>query len=174
MKTEIQGGLKSFVLVAGVSAITCMGKGQELSGTLKANRAAHPLTWDAKAKAAHFNATDEQILYSFWVTNLSSNPIDLRKVTCSRNITAARAPFLPLTLKPGEFKNLRLGLDVPKHLVGFEEILVVDTSAGPENLRLKATSPAPPVTAPGKSTLPPAAPGAPRVPGGIRVVNTTP
>jgi cytochrome c553 len=125
------------------SALALRGQIPENGGGPPATSAPPVLAWDADLKEEHTAAGATNVVFTFWVTNVSPADAAIFDVKTSCGCTAAQLPSQPWILNPAASGPIRVTLDVRGHHGVLMKGLTVNSSAGTKELAVRATVPMP-------------------------------
>ncbi len=101
------------------------------------------LVWDSILKESTPKAGEEDILYTFAVTNRSANPITIERIDPSCGCTIAEMPSEPWKLAPNEGGLIKVEFDARGKSGTLTKTLLVYTSVGPKSLTIVTHLPEP-------------------------------
>jgi mono/diheme cytochrome c family protein len=113
-----------------------------------------PLAWDADSKTFEAKPGELTARFTFFVTNISSQPVVITALQRSCGCTEATMPAQPWNLVPGTNGPIQATIDLHGKAGRISKPLTVQSSCGAKVLMLNVVIPAPPSQAP----EPPAAP----------------
>jgi mono/diheme cytochrome c family protein len=111
---------------------------------LASSAMAHPLVWDAMAKAVTAKAGDSAVAADFTVRNDSDQPVEIKNVLTSCHCTTAPPPRTPWIIAPGASDVLHVTVDLIGRRGGLTKTIYVGSSAGEQQLRIEVDIPPPP------------------------------
>lgn len=94
------------------------------------------LVWDSIQKESTPKAGELDILYSFAVTNRSTNTITIERVETSCGCTVAEIPSEPWKLAPNEGGLIKVEFDAREKYGTLTKTILVYTSVGPKSLMI--------------------------------------
>jgi mono/diheme cytochrome c family protein len=99
------------------------------------------LAWDAPMKQVEAPAGATNVQFTFWVTNVAPEEVQISYVRSSCGCTTARLPAYPWELPPGSFGPIQLTLDVHDKSGFVLKTVMVNTSTGDKHLLICAKVP---------------------------------
>lgn len=118
------------------------------------NHAAQPalppnsITWDAEAKETNARLGEMSVLFTFWLTNVSTSEVVVNSVRTSCGCTVAKLPSMPWRIAPGGSGPIEVTLNVQGKSGKIVKSVTVDCSAGVKTLLVTANVPMPNPMAP--------------------------
>jgi cytochrome c5 len=104
------------------------------------------LVWDAEGKEITAKEGETNVVFTFSVTNVSPNEVEIQQVQTSCGCSVAKMPSQPWKLAPGAHDDLEVNVDVRgKHGVLIKNVLITST-AGFKVLQTRVNLPELPAT----------------------------
>ena len=101
------------------------------------------LAWDAERRETNTLPNQTSVLFSFWVTNVSSEVVTINSVRTSCGCTVAKLPALPWKLEPGASGEIPAIMNLSGKIGSIEKAVMVDSTTGTKTLIVRANLPAP-------------------------------
>ena len=96
----------------------------------QATQPAAYLAWDAERKDYKAELTDTNAHFTFWLTNVSKEPVLVHRVRTSCGCTAAQLPETPWSIAPGASGPIKVTMDLRGKRGSVTKAVMVDTTAG--------------------------------------------
>ncbi len=100
------------------------------------------LKFDSERKEYTSKPGEASAPFTFWVTNTHSTDVTINNITPSCGCTAAKAPPMPWSLKPGESGSFDLAMNLASKSGTISKGVAVHTSSGSKNLLITVHMPA--------------------------------
>lgn len=101
------------------------------------------LAWDSVFKEYNAETNELTAKFNFSVTNTSGKVVAIKELTSSCGCTTTELPEKPWILSPGADGKIEIKVDLRGKYGQLNKLVCVETSSGPEFLRLKILVPAP-------------------------------
>ncbi len=95
---------------------------------------ANALAWDGMEQRRFATAGDGPVLFSFQVTNASSEAVTIEKINTSCGCTTADTKELPFSLAPGTAENIQISMNIAGKIGRVTKSIFVQTDHGNSTL----------------------------------------
>jgi hypothetical protein len=99
------------------------------------------ITWDADTQEYRVKSSEASTVFSFFLTNVTSEPVTIFRAEPSCSCTTVQMPGTPWTIQPGERGEMRVTMDLRGKNSSYSRTVEVESSHGLKTLVLKIVVP---------------------------------